>query len=279
MRIVAVGECTLDRYVVAGVVRPGGISLNFAVHARRAGAVDVALVSAVGDGDGGVGAAHVRATLKSFGVDASHVRTLHGAMATQSIELHAGGERVFPSGGYEPGVLADFRLDATDLAFIATCDVVAAPVFREIAHLADALPPRRDGQFHVADLLDGADLGTDRAGIVPLLERFDALFMSGGASDVELLAAHAAGARAIVVVTHGSAGSTAIVGGRRVYAPAVPVPAAECIDATGCGDAFQAAFTVSYVEHRDLRRALEAGAAHAATVIRHLGAVPDLTPP
>ena len=48
MRIAAVGECTIDRYLDLGVTRVGGISLNFAVHARHAGAEYVALVSCTG---------------------------------------------------------------------------------------------------------------------------------------------------------------------------------------------------------------------------------------
>ncbi len=273
MRIVAVGECTHDRYPVQGVKRVGGISLNFAVHTRRAGAEFVALVSAAGD-DGGD--ARVRATLAQFSVDATHVRTLPGATASQVIELDASGERTFPPGGYAPGVLSALTLDARDLAFITTFDVVAVPVFRELAHLADALPVRgRHTQLRVADLLDGADLGGDRAGIVPLLDRFDLLFVSGTSDDVERLAAHSAGTTPLIVVTHGAAGSTALLRGTRVRAPAVAVPPSECVDTTGCGDAFQAAFVVSYVRDRDVARALRAGAKHAATVVRQLGAIPD----
>ena len=35
MRVVGVGDCGVDRYLNLGLDRPGGITLNFAVNARR----------------------------------------------------------------------------------------------------------------------------------------------------------------------------------------------------------------------------------------------------
>src|SRR5262245_44012674 len=99
MRIVAVGECTRDRYLGLGVDSVGGISLNFAVHARRSGASTVALVSCIGGDDAGAAAAE---TLVREGIDTAHLHRLPGRTATQVIELGAGGERIFPRGGYDP---------------------------------------------------------------------------------------------------------------------------------------------------------------------------------
>ena len=52
--------------------------------------------------------------------------------------------------------------------------------------------------------------------------------------------------------------------------PAVDVK--KIVDTTGCGDAFQAAFTVSYFKDGDIRKALKAAAQQAAKVIQHYGA-------
>jgi len=59
--------------------------------------------------------------------------------------------------------------------------------------------------------------------------------------------------------------------GQSLQQPAVPVELP--VDSTGCGDAFQSAFTVSYWRDHDVRRALRCGAEQAARVIQHLGAV------
>ncbi len=275
MRIAAVGECTLDRYPDLGVERVGGISLNFAVNAQREGATQVALVSCTGSD---AGAAAVRQKLSAEGIDAQHLHSLAGATATQEIRLLAGGERVFPQGGYHPGVLADFRLSDADLALLRTVDAIAIPIFRQIEHLAHAVLRRPGGHaLRVADLLDGADLGPDLAGLDPLLEAFDLLFVSGDEAIVERLRERSRASRSVIVVTQGAMGSSALVRGTRTSVPATPVPLAECLDTTGCGDAFQAAFTVEYLRSRRIEPALCAGARRAALVIRHLGATSDMS--
>lgn len=275
MRVVAVGECTIDRYPAFGAERVGGISLNFAVNARREGAEHVSLVSCTGTD---VAAAAVRRKLAAEGIDGSHLHALSGATASQVIDMGVGGERVFPAGGYAPGVLTDFRLTAADEALLRTADIIAVPVFRELAHLSDAVMHARGVTgMRVADLLDGADLGPDWAGIEPLLGVFELLFVSGGPATVERLLPLARDTRSLIVVTHGAAGSSALTQGGRFEWPAEPVPPDECVDTTGCGDAFQAAFTVEYARRRDVRAALRAGAERAAIVIRHLGATADVT--
>jgi fructoselysine 6-kinase len=276
MRIAAVGECTLDVYPELGAERVGGISLNFAVNARREGADQVVLVSCTGSD---ARAAAVRQKLSAEGIDTRHLHSLAGATATQEIRLVAGGERVFPPDGYHPGVLKDFRLSDADLALLRTVDVIAVPVFRQIEHLAEAVLRVPAGNaLRVADLLDGADLGPDLAGLGPLLDAFDLLFVSGDLAMVERLRERSRASRTVIVVTQGAAGSSALVRGTRTNVPAAPVPFAERVDTTGCGDAFQAAFTVEYLRSRRIEAALRAGARRAALVIRHLGATADMSP-
>lgn len=275
MKLVAVGECTIDRYPAIGAERVGGISLNFAVNAKREGAEQVSLVSCTGTD---VGAAAVRQKLAAECVDGSHVQVRSGATASQVIDISVGGERVFPAGGYSPGVLTDFRLSAADQALLRTADVIAVPVFRELSHLSDAVMHARGVTgMRVADLLDGTDLGADWSGIEPLLGVFELLFVSGGAAIVERLLPLSRDTRSLIVVTHGAAGSSALAKGERLEWPADPVPPDECVDTTGCGDAFQAAFTVEYARRRDVRAALLAGARRAAIVIKHVGATSDVT--
>lgn len=273
MRIAAVGECTIDQYRELGLSRVGGISLNFAVHSRASGAEQVSLLSCTGDDAGGEA---VRATLAAAGVDATRTRQRHGRTASQAIIIAAGGERIFPPNGYDPGVLADFRLEEGDLEWLRSVDVIAMPVFRQIMPLVAPLIEHRDvGTMRVADLLDGADLGESLGAMNALLDSFDLLFISGDESIVETLLPRSRGARSVIVVTHGARGSSALVDGRHHVAPAEPVPPEQCVDSTGCGDAYQAAFTVSYARERDIPAAMRAGAHRAARVIRHLGGVAD----
>lgn len=273
MRIVAVGECTRDLHVDRGVSTVGGISLNFAVQARRSlGPADqVALVSAVGTDAAGEA---VRALLARAGVDATHVQVRPGATASQRIHRRPGGERHFPPGGYDPGVLADVCLDAAARACIAAADVVAVPWFRQLAPLAEAaLAAAPAGALRAADLLDGEDLGPDLARLPSVLASLDLAFISGDDRLATRLLPLAPRGGPVIVVTRGAAGSTALVGHRSMPVPAVFVPEDARVDTTGCGDAFQAAFTVAFRRGEGVEAALAAGGRAAAAVIRHVGAV------
>lgn len=270
MKVVAIGECTVDRHLDRGVETVGGISLNFAVNCRRIGADEVALVSAVGTDPA---AELIRDKLAREGVDRSRLQVMPGVTATQAIRLGPGGERIFPPGGYRPGVLGRFQLSAADRAFIAGFDLVAIPYFRQIEHLFwPAMAAAAPGSKRVVDLLDGGDLGANFGGIAPIVEQADVVFLSVSSAAVEPLLRYSLDSRAVIVVTHGAAGSSAIVGGQRFAAAALPVPAAELVDTTGCGDAFQAGFAIEYFQSGDVGRALEAGAIRAADVIRQVGA-------
>ena len=249
----------------------GGISLNFAVNARRSGAGRVALVSCTGNDAAG---SAVRKVLANEGVDVTHVHTLTGATATQDIVVSDVGERSFPPGGYRPGVLSTFRLAPSDLDFIGTFDVVVAPYFRQIEHLFHpAMQGAAKSAKRVADLLDGEDLGAGLTGLDALLEVTDLLFISGPKSMADEFVGRSENSRTVLVVTHGAEGSSALSDGRWHFEPAVAVSAEQCIDTTGCGDAFQAAFTVEYFRRGDIADALRAGARRASQVIQHLGAV------
>ena len=270
VKIVAVGECTIDRHLDRGVETVGGISLNFAVNCRRTGANPVALVSCVGTDPA---ADVIRAKVAREGVDASRLHVIAGATPTQAIRLGAGGERVFPPGGYDPAVLADWRLSAADREFIASFDLVAAPYFRQVDQIFwPAMAAAGRGAKRVVDLLDGDDLGPQYAGIEPILGHADVVFLSASPAMMEPLLRYSLDTRTVIVVTHGAAGSSALAGGKRFGAGAVAVPRAELVDSTGCGDAFQAGFAIEYFQSGDVAGALAAGAILAGDVIRLVGA-------
>ena len=95
VKIVSVGEITLDRYIDIGQTFVGGISLNFAVHAKRSGAKEVSLISRVGTEDG----ANVLDKLSREGIRTTFVSVLKGKTASMDVKVLSGGGRVFPEGG------------------------------------------------------------------------------------------------------------------------------------------------------------------------------------
>jgi sugar/nucleoside kinase (ribokinase family) len=258
---------TLDRYLDLGIETVGGISLNYAINARACGAFS-ALVSCTGDDHGCVA---VRNTLTTASVDASHLYSLPGRTASQAIRMAPGGERIFPAGGYDPGILSQFQLSAADLAFVQQFDYIALAYFAQIVHLSEAILKLPDLQAQcVVDLLDGSDLGQDLRGIERLLDHVAIAFISGDDATIEQLLPNSRNSHTIIVVTHGAFGSSVLTNGQIYSEPAVLV--ANPVDTTGCGDAFQAAFTVHYFHHHNLQLALQAGAQQAACVLQHYGA-------
>jgi fructoselysine 6-kinase len=269
VKIVSVGEITIDHYLNLNRSFVGGISLNFAVNARRCGADAVSLVSCVGADEGG---RRVFEKLALEGIDASHVAVLAGETARIDIEVLAQGERRFPPGGFQRNVLLDLRLSESDLVFIGQHDVLAflydrsqpeSPANRALEALDF------DGK-RVADFGDWADYAGDYDVLVSALEPLALAFISGNQAAIDFLLPYSRGFDGLIVVTLGADGSVALVDGTPLFWPAQAVP--NPVDSTGCGDAFQAAFTVAYLTTGSVEQALRRGTARAATVIQHYGA-------
>ena len=91
MNVVCVGDCGVDRYPDRD--RPGGITFNFAVHARRLFAPDdrIVIVSALGTDD----EAHVvTSALDELPIEA-FLAGMPGKTSIQYIDLEPSGEKIF----------------------------------------------------------------------------------------------------------------------------------------------------------------------------------------
>lgn len=268
MKIISIGETTIDYYLRQNLTFVGGISLNFAVHAKRSGAEQVSLVSCVGnDGD----EQRVFATLTREGIDSSQVAVVAGKTAVCAIEVHDNADRIFPEGGYHLHVLRQLTLSDTIIAAICQHDILVSmyqgewpgPLIDQLLHL-----PTFTGK-RVLDFGDwsGGRIKTDA---LPALSAVDLAFISGDAATVAAMQPIAATLPGLIVVTLGAAGSVALAKEGEVWQTAVSVPTP--VDSTGCGDAFQAAFTVNYFRDGDIAKALAKGSAQAAGVLQHFGA-------
>ena len=267
MDVVCVGDCGVDVYQPAGERRFGGITANFARHARDTFPADdrVSVVTCVGDDDDSM---LVRAGLEDTGLDC-HITTIAGRTPVQTIEIAPDGEKRFT--GYDAGVLADFRFDAAQVRLIAASDLLVAPVYLQIVGLYDALMKiGTHGRVSVdfADFLEHPDFG--------LLERYidsiDIGFFGLNSADgdaIEALRRLAAGYGKLFVITLGADGSLAFECGVRYEHRAEPVSAVR--DTTGAGDAYAAAFLARYCHGKGVADAMTAGAIRAAGVVQHVG--------
>ena len=73
----------------------------------------------------------------------------------------------------------------------------------------------------------------------------------------------------LIVVTLGAKGSYAFNKGESIFQPALKVD--KVVDTTGCGDAYQAAFSVTFFKTNDIRQSMNAGAVAASKVLQTWG--------
>jgi sugar/nucleoside kinase (ribokinase family) len=260
VKIVAMTVCTVDGYPDQGIECVGGNSLNFATQCRRSGVEHVSLVGGVGMDDYGT---VVLDHLRGEGIDVSHVHRLDGATATNKLYVTDNGERFQVPDSWRGGVYETFRLSDDDWDFVNQHDIVATtcidPNFAQALERVDA------GRGFVVDFMHTRDFET----VTTNLDRIDIAFFADGreiAADLKSITEQSSG---LIVLTMGVEGSLAFWAGETFFQPALPVE--RVVDTTGCGDAYQAAFTVSWFRTGDVQQAMAAGAEAASRILVHFG--------
>ena len=258
MRLLGAGDNVVDRYRDLGRMFPGGNALNVAVAAARAGA-RAAYLGAVGtDRAGDV----VLTGLRAEGVDTSRARVTEGPNAYADVTL-VEGDRVFV--GSEIGV-SRFRLDADDLAYAATFDLVhtgdCSMLEEQIADLGAATRLSFDFSIHRGP-----------AYIEPILPHLEIACFSATdldeAAALGLLADAVARGPRLALATRGTAPAL-LHDGRRTWRQRV-VPTT-VVDTLGAGDSFIGRFLVGVIAGEDPADTLQAAALAAAATCGHYGA-------
>jgi len=276
MRVTAVGDCGVDRYLDLKADRPGGISLNFAVNARRLFPADamVSVITALGSDPE---ADFVRAAIADLGIDACLADAV-GATSIQYVDREPSGEKIFVN--YEAGVLANYEVGAKERAIIAETDVLIAAVYAGILPFFSSVMATSSAGLRAVDfgalvhLDDPVGLVDDHAG------QFDVGFF-GLVNEQEDLAnnleAIALRHKRLFIITLGEHGSLAIGGDQRLWCPATTVD--EVVDTTGAGDTFAAGFLSAYYDSKNVALSLRRGADAAAETVARVGAFDaDMTP-
>lgn len=266
MKIACFTVAALDYFPQQEAHFAGGNSLNQAIRLRQMG-YETAFVGALGNDEAGD---RLFALLKDAGVDVSHLHRLEGKSATNRIFNDEAGERFGVDDAWDGGVYETFKLGEEDWQFLDGFDVWVThannPNYRE------ALKRKRAGIFMGVDFLHFMDY--------ELLEKslniIDVAYFGGTPEMENDLARMVKGHSGIIVLTLGAEGSIAFVNDKIYKQAALPVD--KVIDTTGCGDAFQAAFTVSYCQARDVRTALLAGVELGRVATQHHGGVPWNSP-
>ncbi|MDF0542205.1 PfkB family carbohydrate kinase [Sphingobium sp. H39-3-25] len=254
IRILGLGDNTVDTYVNAGVQYPGGNALNVAVMMSRLGAV-CGYLGCVGDDEGG---RVLRAALEAEGIDISRMRVRPGANARAYIG-HVDGDRHFIKSG--PGVRSDYGWEDDDFAYVRSFDHVHTSIYSDLREaLARISASAQSLSFDMSDRWDA-----DYLRKVAPHARF--LFLSAShlsEDEVHALAdiCLSYGPEA-VVLTRGKYGAFAANASGRILQPALP---ANVIDTLGAGDGFISGFLTAILAARPLNEAMVNGALFAAQV-------------
>jgi len=269
MNVVCVGDCGVDRYVSLDNTqdRPGGITLNFAVHARRLfPSLDrIIVVSALGTDDE---ANVVTRAIDQLPIEAFLVG-MPGRTSVQYIDLEASGEKIFVK--YEQGVLRDYRVGERERTLISEADLLMASHYRQIDGFFDSVMHSPSRGLRAVDF---ADITEDpvTTNVEKYIDHFDIAFFGLSLTHsalVDELQSLAERADKLFVVTLGPDGSQAFSKAGRLACPAAPVD--KVVDTTGAGDTFAAAFLCEYCVSQDIAASLSRGATEAATTIQRIG--------
>ena len=251
MKMACVGDNCVDYYDATGEAHPGGNAVNVAVYTRRLGGTDQ---------NGRL----MLEALRGKGVDVSRVQVLPGATALTHVSL-VNGERVF--GGYEEGVLQDFRLSAADIDFLCGHDLVVSGLWGMVEK--DLAKIRARG---VPVAFDCATRPDDEAALVALPSCDIAFFSDDEADDKALcgrIRAVAALGPHIVVATRGERGSLAWDGKAFTTFGIVACPV---VDTMGAGDSYIAGFLNEWLRGSDILSCMGSGAVCSAVTLGVPGA-------
>lgn len=262
LKLIGVGDNTVDTYLQERIRYPGGNAVNVAVLAKRFG-VESAYLGSLGDDALG---SLLLESLAAEGVDTSHCKVQAGVEnAYVEVNLQAG-DRVF--GQYASGAAAMLHLSPQDLAYIRNFDIVHTSVYSFLEGQVESL--RDASQFLSVDFSSDLDEAETIQRWLPHVDLAACSLSEHPYLTVEAVAQDYVhrGAR-LVLVTMGSRGSWVYDGETLHHQAIVPV---EVVDTMGAGDAYIAAFLVEYRLGKGIPAAMASAANFAAQACRHAGA-------
>jgi fructoselysine 6-kinase len=260
VRLIGVGDNTIDKYLHLQTMFPGGNALNVAVYARRLGCRS-SYLGWLGNDEAGK---HIYAALQEEGVDVSRVRQVDMPNAYVEVSL-IDGDRVFGHKYSGPRALIDLNQD--DLAFISQHDIAHTSTFsrieKQLVQLKAATPclsfdfSQKTNTEYLEQVLPWVD--------VAIFSR------AGQAEDESATFARAVAARGprLVLITKGKGGAR-VYDGQSYYSQGI-VPV-EVVDTLGAGDAFAARFLVEQARGTPIQQAMALAAHTAARVCTYASA-------
>ncbi len=241
----------------------GGNSLNVAsMWKKMEPSLNISVITCLGDDANGK---MIMDFFTDIGIDISHVYIKEGATACNQLKVDENGERFGIAGAWEGGVYETFLLSDNDWSWVARQNIVAMPANNP--NFSTMLAKKYHNQMLSVDYLDIENN-------IPFEENFEYTDIAFIAARSDLLSKYrelAFRKKKLIIVTLGAQGSYAYYNGETYFQPAIPVP--KVVDTTGCGDAYQAAFALTFYRTRDIQKSMYTGAIAASQILQYWGGV------
>ena len=262
MKITALTSFCVDFFPELDKAYVGGNSLIFSTQCKLSGYKNISVIGAVGKDSFGK---QIENQLDKLNINRSRLYQIDEPTASNKIFINEKGDRYFKEDSWNGGAFDKFRLSENDWNSLADSRIVAMPAGDP--NLKELLKRRNKKQLVVIDFLDY--LGIDF--IKEHIDNTDIVFLSGKEEILNEIQKLSYQKRKLIVTTLGAKGSVAFFENKRFYQKAIVVN--KIVDTTGCGDAFQAAFSIEWLKTNDIEKSLKAGSIATSKVLNFVGGV------
>jgi fructoselysine 6-kinase len=262
MRIIGIGDNTIDYYQDLDLMFPGGNTVNVVVLCKQFGAESGSYIGVLGND---YRSEHLLNCMEKEQIDLSRIRRVYGPNGEAVVTLDEDGDRIFVETKIGVKGLVAIRLSEEDLQFVNEHDLVHTSVY---SYMERELPKlKKPISFDFSHEKNDNYLQF----VCPYVTF--AFFSGSELSKAECLEfikkVHSMGPK-VVGVTRGSKGAL-FSDGQKVYEQAI-VEADQVVDTLGAGDSFIAAFLVHYDSSQDMEKALKKAADAASKIVSRYGA-------
>ena len=263
MNLLALTTCCVDYYPQKDCFYMGGNSLNVASMWRQIDTLsNISVITCLGtDRNGKV----IQDFFSQTGIDVSRVYVKDGVTANNQLRVDAYGERYGIEGTWNGGLYETFLLSAKDWKWVAQQDIVAMPANNP--NFSKMKLKKHANQLLSVDFLDVEN----KICIEESIDYTDIAFISARPDLLPTYKELAFAKKKLIVVTLGSKGSYSFFNGNTYFQPAIKVP--KVVDTTGCGDAYQATFALTYFRTQNIEKSMFEGAVAASKIVQAWGGV------
>lgn len=260
MKLIAIGDNVVDKYMDLNMMFPGGNSLNVAVYSKRYG-IESGYIGRLGtDKEGTL----ILKSLIAEGVDVARVKLIEGNNAYCHVAL-VKGERVFIYG--DRGVSLNITLDEKELEYIKTFDLIHTSIYSRIE---DLLPILKKTNKTIS--LDYSN-DYNEVYLKKTLPYVNYAFFSGSeildSNIKEFQKKISSMGPELILITKGNKGAYLYYQNKYYEQDIVET---DVVDTLGAGDGFIARFLVGMLKEENVKEILQNSAKEAARICSYYGA-------